>query len=128
MSNNLDQFSDEELNLVTDYLLKSAKTRFDYKSFKKDLKPLDKDFIDYNILLEIIGSKTIDESNQIISAKILSEFLISGLMVERDDIDEMVAEKIEELGLEILASKIAMDSLQKGVHPNLVIQQISQLL
>jgi CheY-specific phosphatase CheX len=128
MSNNLDQFSDEELNLVTDYLLKSAKTRFDYKLFKKDLKPLDKDFIDHNILLEIIGSKTIDESNQMISEKILSEFLISGLMVEQDDIDEMVAEKIKELGLEILASKIAMDSLQKGVHPTLVIQQISQLL
>ena len=128
MSNNLDQFSDEELNLVTDYLLKSAKTRFDYKLFKKDLKPLDKDFIDHNILLEIIGSKTIDESNQMISEKILSEFLISGLMAEQDDIDEMVAEKIKELGLEILASKIAMDSLQKGVHPTLVIQQISQLL
>ena len=74
MSNNLDQFSDEELNLVTDYLLKSAKTRFDYKLFKKDLKPLDKDFIDHNILLEIIGSKTIDESNQMISEKYYPNF------------------------------------------------------
>lgn len=128
MNNNLDQFSNEELNLVTDYLLKSAKTRFDYKAFRKELEPLDKDFIDYNILLEIIGSKTVDEPNKNISAKMLSKFFMSGLMVEKEDLDQMVDEKEKELALEILASKIAMDSLQNGVHTNLVVQQISQLL
>ena len=63
-----------------------------------------------------------------ISAKIFSKFLISGLMAEKEDVDKLVTEKVKELGLEILASKIAMDSLQNGVHPTLVIQQISQLL
>jgi len=112
MENDLDQFSDEELNLVTDYLLKSAKTRFDYNALKNELEPFDEDFIDYNILLEIIGGKTIDESNQVISAKIVSKFLMSGLMVEKE----------KELALEIIASKIAMDSLQKGTHSTLAIQ------
>ena len=37
MKEGLLQFSNEELNLVTDYLLKSAKKRFDYKEFKKEL-------------------------------------------------------------------------------------------
>ena len=128
MNTNLDQFSDEELDLVTKFLLKSAKKRFDYESFKNNLAHFDEDFIDYNILLEIIVGKTIDESNEHISAKLLSKFLLSGYMINKEDIIEMINQKEKELGLEILASKIAMDSLQNGTHPTLVVQQISKLM
>lgn len=128
MKNNLDQFSDEELNLVTEHLLNSAKKRFNYKEFREMLNPFDKDFIDYHVLMTIITEKAANESNQTISSKILSNFMLSGFMIELEDINKMVTEKEEELKLEIFASKIAMDALQSGVHPNLVIQQISKLL
>ena len=128
MENSLNQFSDEELNLVTDYLLQSAKKRFNYRELRKELSHFDEEFIDYNILLEIISGKTLNESNQVISARILSKFLISGYMVENEEIEKMVNQKEKELGMEILCSKIAMDSLQNGAHPTTVIQQISQLL
>jgi hypothetical protein len=128
MENNLDQFSDEELNLVTEQLLNSAKNRFNYKDFRKTLNPFDEDFIDYHILMTIITGKAADESNQTISAKILPNFLLSGFMIEIEDINKMVVEKEKELKLEIFASKIAMDALQSGVHPSLVVQQISKLL
>jgi len=128
MENDLDQFSNEELNLVTEYLLNSAKIRFDYEAFKNKLEPFEQNFIDYNILLEIITGKAVGESNLLISAKLLSKFLVSGYMVSKEDVIEMINQKEKELGLEIMASKIAMDSLQKGVHPTLVVQQISSLL
>ncbi|PWI29767.1 hypothetical protein DI383_08385 [Flavobacteriaceae bacterium LYZ1037] len=128
MENSLDQFSDEELDLVTECLLNSAKTRFDYEAFKNELEPVEQDFIDYNILLEIITGKASGESNLLISAKILSKFLMLGYMTSKEDIIEMINQKETELGLEIMASRIAMDSLQNGVHPTLVIKQISILL
>ena len=128
MGNNLDQFSDEELNLVTDYILKSAKKRFDYKDFKVNLPPYDEDFIDYNILSEIIEGKTLGESNEDIASKIFSTILLSGFMIERDDIIKMISQKEKELGLEIVATRVAMESLQKGAHPSLVIQQLSTFL
>jgi predicted RNase H-like nuclease len=64
----------------------------------------------------------------LIAAEILSKFLMAGFMVEKQDLNNMVNEKEKELGLEILASKTAMDSLQNGVNPILIVQQISQLL
>ena len=128
MNNNLDQFSDEELNLVTDYLVTSAKKRFNYEDFKNELSHFDEDFIKNNILLAIIGGKTLDESNEMISAKLFSDFLLSGFMTNKEDVEKLISKKETELSLEILASKIAMDSLQNGTHPTIVIQQISQLL
>lgn len=128
MENNLEQFSDEELDIVTNFLVKSAKTRFNYSEFIESMKQFDDEFIDHHFLNTIIMSKAGGLENREIAIEILPNILISGYMVELDDLINIVNQKEKELGLEILAAQIAMDSLQNGTHPNLIVQQISQFL
>ncbi|WP_124980754.1 hypothetical protein [Nonlabens xiamenensis] len=128
MDNNLEQFSDEELYIITDYLVKSAKTRFNYTKFRKSLSQFDEEFIDFHFINTIVMSKAGGLENHEIAARILPNVLLSGYNVEIDELVNIVNQKETDLGLEILAAQIAMDSLQNGTHPNLVVQQISKIL
>ena len=124
----LSHISDEELDQITDYILESAKTRFDYSEFLEEFPQVDELFVEENVLFPIIAGKAHEETDYEIAAKMNAAFLISGFQMSIEDLQEMIEKKGHELGLEILAFGIAADSLQQGANPAEVLQQISQLL
>lgn len=127
----LDQFShfsDEELDSVTDYILESAKTKFDYPAFLTEFPETEENFIDVEFILPLIAAKAFGETTPEIADKIQESFEMAGYDIEINDLTQMIEKKSKELGLEILAFKVAADSLQQGAHPTAVVHQISQLL
>ena len=120
--------SDEELDAVTDYILESAKTRFNYPALLSEFTEADEDFVDGEFILPLIAGKAFGEADIEIAEKMVSSFMNLGYEIEMDDLIKMIEKKGKELGPEILAFKIAADSLHQGAPPKEVVQQISQLL
>ena len=120
--------SDEELNLIEDFILSSAKTRFNFPQFVQDFQEGDEVFVEGEFLLPLIAGKAFGETDTEIADKMLSSFMMLGYQIELDDLIDMIQEKGKELGPEILAFKIAADSLQQGAHPRDIVRQLEQLL
>ncbi|SFH79504.1 hypothetical protein [Halpernia frigidisoli] len=120
--------SDEELDLVTDFILESAKTRFNYSDFLESLLPMDKDFVNNDIILAIIAEKAFGVETTEIAENILFACEEAVYEMDEEDLEKIIDKKSKELGAELLAFKIASDSLQQGANPVNVVQQISQLL
>ena len=120
--------SDEELSLIEDFILSSAKTRFNFPQFVQDFPDGDEIFVEGEFLLPVIAGKAFGETDTEIAEKMLSSFMILGYEIELTDLIQMIQEKGRELGLEILAFKIAADSLQQGAHPRDIVRQLEQFL
>lgn len=120
--------SDEELDLIEDFILSSAKTRFNFLQFVQDFPDGDEVFVEGEFLLPVIAGKAFGETDTEIAEKMLSSFMMLGYQIELNDLIEMIQEKGKELGPEILAFKIAADSLQQGAHPRDIVRQLEQLL
>ena len=120
--------SDEELDLIEDFILSSAKTRFNFPQFVQDFPEGDEVFVEGEFLLPLIAGKAFGETDTEIAEKMLSSFMMLGYQMELNDLIEMIQEKGKELGPEILAFKIAADSLQQGAHPRDIVRQLEQLL
>lgn len=121
-------FSDEELDLVTDLILESAKNRFNYPEFLQTLPWIDISFVDNEIILPIIADKASGEMDTEIVAKILQSCEIADYHIDIQYLEKIIERKGKELAGEILAFKIAVDSLQQGAHPSDVVTQISRFL
>ena len=120
--------SDEELDLIEDFILSSAKTRFNFPQFVQDFPDGDEVFVEGEFLLPLIAGKAFGETDVEIATKMLSSFMKLGYQIEVNELIEMIQEKGKELGPEILAFKIAADSLQQGAHPRDIVRQLEQLL
>lgn len=120
--------SDEELDLIEDFILSSAKTRFNFPQFVQDFPDGDEVFVEGEFLLPLIAGKAFGATDTEIAEKMLSSFMMLGYQIEVNDLIEMIQEKGKELGPEILAFKIAADSLQQGAHPRDIVRQLEQLL
>ena len=126
----LDEFghlSDEDLEIVTDCILEAAKTRFDYPALVQEFLG-DEEWIDTEFLLPLIAAKAFGETPEEIVEKMLPQFIEVGFYLDTEDLIELVEENAKVLGAEILAFKIASDSLQQGAQPSEIVQQVSQLL
>ncbi|MEC5156866.1 hypothetical protein [Chryseobacterium sp. MP_3.2] len=124
----LSHLSEEELDEVTDFILASAKKRFDFQDFLQDFPEAEESFVDEEFLLPVIAGKAFGETDTEIAGVMLISLLEFGYQIDVLDLTKMIAQKGKELGPEILAFKIASDSLNQGAYPAAVIQQISQLL
>lgn len=124
----LSHLSDEEIDLVPEYILASAKTRFNYPEFLKSFPIADEELVEEQFLFPIIVGKAFGETDIEIAGKIHSNFVMSGYQIEMNDLITTIEQKGKELGLEILVFKVASDSLHQGAHPTAVVEQISQLL
>ena len=124
----LSHLSDEEIDLVPEYILESAKTRFNYPEFLESFPVADEEFLEEQFLFPVIVGKAFGETDIEIAEKMHSNFMMIGYQIEMNDLMKMIEQKGKELGLEILAFKVASDSLHQGAHPTAVVDQISQLL
>ena len=120
--------SDEELALVENFILVSAKTRFNYAELLEDFVGAEGAFVDVEFLLPLIAGKAFGEPDSFIAEKMLASFILCGYQIEMDELMKIIEQKGKELGPEILAFKIAADSLQQGAHPREIVTQLSQLL
>lgn len=120
--------SDEELDLIEYFILSSAKTRFNFLQFVQDFPDGDEVFVEGEFLLPVIAGKAFGETDTEIAEKMLASFMMLGYQIEITELIKMIQEKGKELGLEILAFKIAADSLQQGAHPRDIVRQLEQLL
>ena len=125
---NLSHLSDEEIDQVTEYILESAKTRFDYAQFLKSFPVSEESFIDEQFLFPLIAGKAHEETDLEIAENMLSAFTTVGIQLDTNTVITIVEKIGKDIDLEILAFKIAVDSLQRGAHPQDVVHQISQLL
>lgn len=120
--------SDEEIDLVPEYILESAKTRFNFPEFLQLFPSADNLFVEEEFLFPVIAGKAFGETDTEIAEKIFSSFTSLGYDIALPQLLLLIAQKGKELGREILAFKVASDSLNQGAHPTAVVQQISQLL
>ena len=127
-NNALSHLSDEEIDLVPEYILASAKTRFNYSEFLASFPVANEEMVEEQFLFPVIAGKAFGETDGEIAEKIHSNFEMIGYQIEMNDLINKIEQKGKELGLEILAFKVASDSLNQGAHPIAVVEQISQLL
>lgn len=124
----LSHLSDEEIDLVPEFILESAKKRFNYPAFLESFPVDDEFFVEEEFLFPVIVGKAFGESSMEISEKIHSSMMMHGYVMEKTDLLQMIDQKGKEMGPEILAFKVASDSLQQGAHPRDVVAQIAPLL
>lgn len=126
--NALSHLSAEELDLVTDFILNSAKTRFNFPEFVQTFPQADEFLVEEEFILPLLAGKAYGEDDMEIAEKIHSAFTTQGFSIKFTDLLPLIEQKSRELGREILAFQIAVDSLQQGVHPTAVVSQIAPLL
>ena len=99
----------EELiyNLITD----SAKKRFNYSELAENLED---DFADH-LLYEMIVALAMGESKETIAAKLNSQIILRGFIIE--DFTPYIEDREKDLGMEILALRIAITNLKDGADP-----------
>ncbi|MEO7998874.1 MAG: helicase-related protein, partial [Gemmatimonadaceae bacterium] len=102
-----------------------AKKRFNYSEFIEEFPDGDEELIDGEFLLPIIAGKAYGGSDDEIAEKMHSTFVILGYEIGMEDLMKMIAQKSKLLGAEILAFKIAADSLQQGAHPRDIVRQLA---
>lgn len=127
-SSRMGDFSDEELNLVVDYILNSAKEAFHYEAFLDSFPDVTPEFLDDHVLLYIIARKAYGEPDEDIAVTLAESFEINGFEAESEDLLKLTETLGKDLSKEILAFGIAMDSLQHGMHPVDVVAHISDLV
>lgn len=127
-SSEMGDFSDEELNLVVDYVLNSAKQKFNYDEFLASFPDATPEFLDDHVLLYIIARKAYGEPEEDIAEALEESFAINGFEAEKEALLKLIENFGRELSKEILAFGIAMDSLQHGMHPVDVVSHISDLI
>lgn len=110
---------DDIWNTITD----SAKKRFDYSALEEEM-PYGAD----TFLFQIVMGLAFEESKDIAALKVMNNFLVSGVVIKKDEILQFMADNKSALGLEILASQIAGDMFNNGEDPTAVLVAISQVL
>ncbi|WP_027376465.1 hypothetical protein [Kaistella palustris] len=120
--------SDEELHLVTDFIVQSARTKFDFAAFMKNFPGVEETFVEEEFLLPLISGKAFSQDDTEIAESLYGAFRNLGLNLRLPDLIKIIEENGKKFGAEILAFQVAIDSLQQGAHPNAVVSQLSQLL
>lgn len=124
----LSHLSEEELDLVTDLILQSAKIRIGFSRLVAQFPLAEEYFLEEEFLLPLIAGKAYAETDAEIAGPMLSGFIMQGYELEMSELRHLIAEKSNVLGKEILAFQVAAEALQSGEDPNLVVQQIELLL
>lgn len=111
--------TDNIWNIITD----SAKSRFDYVTLEDELScNLD------NFLFAIIMGLALGEAKNTIALKLMNHMMMAGYMIDKDDILKTIEDNEKAFGLEVLATRMANDRLERGDDPLSVYVTVSQFL
>jgi hypothetical protein len=110
---------------IWDAITDSAKKRFDYSSFEKNVPSADMaDMIVFKIIIGYAGKMSKDK----IARGLLNDMLIVGYRTEIKELDQFVQDKELLFQREIFASQMAREMLDHGSDPMIVYNSILQLL
>lgn len=113
---------------IWDYITNSAKKRFDYVNYCKNMSGYNADNVPDNILWEIIQRSAADIEKEEIIAFIFAQLVSIGVMFPVDDLSNFVDMRIKDFGLEIFVTKFATNSLNNGLSANEILLNVKQLL
>jgi hypothetical protein len=107
-----------------DEITNSAKKKFDYKAFKKGIPA----FVADEFLFKVIMSLACNRPVNILASEIQCNMMVQGFHISLETITSFIIEKKAILGIEVLASQMAMDMLEKNTPPEIVYAKICQVL
>ncbi len=123
----------EETNDLTEYdeifdlIINSAKAKFNYSTYAEQFAGLEEGFAD-KLLLMIISGFVINESKEVIAAKLFSEVIMQNLNWDRESANLFVSNKDELFKLEIFLMGLAVDMIKGGTDSTTILLTISKLL
>jgi hypothetical protein len=107
-----------------DEITNSAKKKFDYKTFEKGIPASVADDFLFSVILSLAGKRPIN----IIASELQCNLMLKGFHMELDAILAFINEKKTIVGIEILASQMALDMLANGTPPEIIYANICQIL
>lgn len=113
---------------VWDAITNSAKARFDYKSFDAVFQEIANDNVAENVLFKIIIGLSSGETKEDVAAQLKTDMLLVGYGFEEQALEELLANKEEELKTEIHVTKFALSMLEQGTHPGTILNTVRQML
>lgn len=124
----LDYISDEEIDKVTDFILASAKSKFNYEALLEIFPGSEDYLVDELFLFPVISGKAHDEEDAEIAENCRASFEVLDLKIAVNDLEFLVKNTAAKLEKEIEACALASQSLQIGDSPDEVIAEISAIL
>ena len=109
-------------------IARSAKLRFDYKSFEAVFSEFDDDNIAENVLLKIIAELAAGKSEKCLVDQINHEMLLLGFSFEEHYLKKLLEHKKEELKTEIHVTLFAHAMLEQGSNPITILNAVSKML
>lgn len=114
---------DFDEDLIWDSLMESAKTKIDYDAFAA-LFP----FPANNFLSSVIYGYAMRKDADAITANIVSQTVMTGNFVHRNQLHSMVDRMRQEIGLEIQLTSDALGKLARGDDPEEIYRDIAAVL
>ncbi|UPQ79418.1 hypothetical protein M0M57_00930 [Flavobacterium azooxidireducens] len=114
-------------DLIWDNITNSAKRKFDYKDFESSFEEIDIELAD-TFLFEIIAGFAGGESKELISARLLSQIMLTGFHFDKTEMHKFIDGKEKVLGIEIYATQLARTMLEDGTDVISVLKSINQIL
>ena len=115
-------------DLVWNTITDSAKTRFDYSTLKSSLSQFDPGTMAENVLFMTILGHVQEQSVDQIASDIHQQFLLFGLLSQKDQWCKFVADRLDDLQLEIKAADQAVALFEMGLKPPGVLVQVRSIL
>jgi len=113
---------------IWNYITNSAKRRFPYEDFAETFKELHDPLIPENLLWDVIQHVAAGKSDMEIKSNISMQLILLGYQMPDDFWSHFITSRRKDLGLEILATQIATDSLNHGSDAAAVLGQVNTLL
>ena len=113
---------------IYDFITNSAKRRFNYKDFEKQLSNMAGDKAPENLLWEVICHLHANHHPAENQSNIFMQLAMLGVMMEQKDILDFIVVRHKDYALEIIAVQVATDNLNNGFPPDVVLQQTRDFL
>ncbi|TAG58427.1 MAG: hypothetical protein EAZ27_01550 [Cytophagales bacterium] len=114
-------------DVIYDNITNSAKTKFDYSSFSEGFDKINDNLAD-NLLFKTLVEFASRKEKKIIAHILFNQILLTGFIVELEDLNEFVNDKDDVLKLEIFLVEMANTMLEQGLPPLHVLKTIDEFI
>lgn len=114
-------------SLIWDTITRSAKTKFDYKNFEKQLKDANENIIDGLLFLIIDGFAKGEAKTEIIT-RVLQRAMLKKLNWKEFDIIRFIDDKEQLFKVEIYAANVVQGMLKEHKEPATILTTVNKML
>jgi hypothetical protein len=113
----------DEIDMVTAYVLDRAQSKVDMSMLLDYLSPLNSDFIKFNVLLPVLSSK----DSGLITSQVFASILMAGYNIDKEDLSSIITRLTKELSLEMFIYNMGMNLQEQGHDDFYIVGQLSRL-